>query len=150
MKIEKVIKQTTFEDSYQKAIVNLIYTGNWMRDKQNSLFKKYGLLPQHYNILRILKGRHPHAVCPGDIKEVMLDKGNDLTRLLDKLVKKGFVKRGLCEENRRKMDVMLTKEGLGFIAEIELPIKDLHAEFKKYLSQNEAEQLSHLLDKLRG
>ncbi|HYG37679.1 MAG TPA: MarR family transcriptional regulator [Cytophagales bacterium] len=149
MMIEEVIKQK-FEDSHQKAVVNLIYTGNWMRDKQHGLFRSYEILPQHYNILRILKGKYPKPVSPGEIKEVMLDKGNDVTRLLDKLVNKGWVKRGLCEENRRKMDVVITAEGLAFVEELSIPIKSIHEDLKKSLSKEEAEQLSSLLDKLRG
>jgi len=149
MKIEQVIKQEKFADGYQKALVNLIYTGNWFRDKQNAIFRSFDLLPQHYNILRILKGKNPQPVSPGEIKDVMLDKGNDLTRLLDKLVKRGFVKRELCEENRRKMDVVLTKEGISLLDELEVPVRKLHTELKKQMTEEEAEILSGLLDKLR-
>lgn len=149
MRIEEAIKQK-FGDSYQKAVVNLIYTGNWMRDKQSALFKAYDILPQHYNILRILKGKHPKPVSPGEIKEVMLDKGNDVTRLLDKLVAKGLVKRGLCEENRRKMDVLITEEGLKFVEVLSEPVKQVNQDVRNNISVEEAEQLSDLLDKLRG
>ena len=149
MKIEDAIKQSHFADSYQKATVNLIYTGNWMRDKQASFFKEHDILPQHYNALRIIKGRSPKPISPGEIKEVMLDKGNDITRLIDKLVQKGLVKRALCEENRRKMDVTITNKGLLLIKELENPLIEFTNTIKERLTEKEAEQLSTLLDKMR-
>jgi DNA-binding MarR family transcriptional regulator len=150
MQIEQAIKQPKFNDSYQKLAVNLLYTSNWLRDAQNSLLKEFDILPQHYNILRILKGKHPDPLCPGDIKEVMLDKGNDVTRLLDKLVTKGLVKRSLCEENRRKMDVYITDSGLKLLNDLEKPLHKLLEEIKERVSESEAELVSSILDKMRG
>lgn len=150
MQIEQAIKQAKFRDAYEKMAINLIFTSNWLRDWQNGILKPYDLLPQHYNVLRILKGKHPHPVCPGDIKEVMLDKGTDVTRLLDKLVKRRLVKRNLCELNRRKMDVFITEEGLELLKEIETPIKGFYEEIKNRISEEEAGQVSFILDKIRG
>jgi DNA-binding MarR family transcriptional regulator len=151
VKIEKVIKQNTrFKSSHEKAAVNLIYTSSWYRDIQNALFKDHSILPQHYNILRILKGKHPESVSPGIIKEVMLDKNNDVTRLLDKLVVKGLVKRQLCPVNRRKMDINITGKGIRLLEELDEPLKKHLTEMKKKLTDREAEQLSNLLDKMRG
>ena len=149
MNIGEAIKQSHFADSYQKAIINLLFTGNWLRDKQATLFKEHDILPQHYNVLRIIKGHSPKPISPGEIKEVMLDKGNDITRLIDKLVQKGLVKRALCEENRRKMDVTITNKGLLLIKYLDAPLNELLNEIKKRLTQPEAEELSSLLDKMR-
>jgi DNA-binding MarR family transcriptional regulator len=150
VKLEQAIKQEEFKNLYEKIGVNLIYTGNWFRDKQNQIFRKHDILPQHYNVLRILKGRFPKPASPGEIKEVMLDKGTDVTRLIDKLVNKDLVKRGLCEENRRKMDVVLTEKGLQLLKDLEGPMKLLSDQLKNRLSEGEAETLSFLLDKLRS
>jgi DNA-binding MarR family transcriptional regulator len=149
MKIEKAIKQSKFDSPLQKAVINIFYTANWLRDLQSEVFKKHGILPQHYNVLRIIKGKHPESVAPGDIKEVMLDKGNDVTRLVDKLVKMGLVKRSLCEANRRKIDINLTEKGLTFLKDLNDPMKRQFNAIKKQLSEKDAEQLSNLLDKLR-
>lgn len=149
MKIEKAIKQSKFESPIQKAVINIIYTANWFRDLQSELFKQHDILPQHYNVLRIIKGKHPQSVSPGDIKEVMLDKGTDVTRLVDKLVKRGLVKRSLCEENRRKIDINLTDKGLDFLKTLNDPMRKQYNTIKKQLSEKEAELLSDLLDKLR-
>jgi DNA-binding MarR family transcriptional regulator len=150
MRIEQVIKQEKFNDPYEKVVVNLIYTSNWVRDKQNQTFRNYDILPQHYNVLRILKGRHPNPVSPGEIKEVMLDKGTDVTRLIDKLVNKELTKRGLCESNRRKMDVVITEKGLQLLKDIEEPMQIFRNQLRDQLTEPEAGMLSNLLDKLRS
>lgn len=150
MDIGKAIKQEKFQSGYQKAMINILYTGNWLRDSQTELLKQFDILPQHYNILRIIKGKHPEPVSPGEIKEVMLDKGNDVTRLVDKLYKKGYIKRHLCKENRRKIDIHITDKGIEFLKELDEPIKKQFLNLKKQMTEKEAETLSHLLDKLRG
>ena len=151
MEIEKAIKQgSRFRSSHEKVTVNLIYTSSWLRDAQNALLKDHNILPQHYNVLRILKGKHPEPVSPGTIKEVMLEKNNDVTRLLDKLVLKGLVKRQLCPVNRRKMDINITEKGIKLLQDMDEPIKKHLVEIKKRLTDKEAEQLSYLLDKMRG
>ncbi len=149
MKIEDAIK-SNFKDNTQKALVNLVYTGNWLRDIHEKTFKEFQLLPQHYNVLRILKGKHPKPVSPGEIKEVMLDKGHDITRLLDKLVKMGFVERKICEENRRKIDINLTSKGLLKLEEMNKNLEKHTKIIYNQISEKEASALSDLLDKLRG
>lgn len=96
MEIDKLIKQSKFTDGYQKALINVIYTANHFRDTHAPIFQKYKIQGQHFNILRILKGRHPEPVTPGYIKEVILDKGRDITRLIDKLEVLGWVVRKNC------------------------------------------------------
>ena len=151
MKIENEIKQTRkFKSSHEKAMVNLVYTSNWFRDRQQSFFAPFGIKQQHYNILRILKGKHPEAISPGEIKEVMLDKAPDLTRLLDNLDALGYVKRNLCEHNRRKMDITLTRSGQSLLQKINKVLEKEANEWKEKLTDKEAEKLSSLLDKLRG
>lgn len=150
MKIEEEIKQYRFESNLHKALINLLYTNNWHRDLQQSIFKEFDLQQQHYNILRILKGSHPEPVSPGYIKEVMLDKGTDLTRLLDKLERKSLIVRKLCESNRRKIDITLTDKGLELLGRIKPVFNKLNEEISNNLSEGEAQQLSDLLDKLRG
>lgn len=149
MKIEKAIKQDRFIDNYQKVIVNLFYTANWIRDEQAKLMKAYDILPQHYNALRIIRGRYPDPISPGEIKEVLIDKANDLTRLLDKLEKKEWIIRRLCPANRRKMDITMTPNGLKLLQEIDKPMDRYVSEVKKRITDKEAATLSRLLDKLR-
>jgi len=149
VKIEEAIKQEKFDNSVEKAIVNLIYTHNWLRDGFNTILKPYGLLQQHFNVLRILRGKYPKVACPGDIKDVMLDKGNDITRLLDKLVSMELAERNLCETNRRKMDIRITEKGLALTKELSEKFEERAVGITKRLNEKDAELLSNLLDRMR-
>jgi DNA-binding MarR family transcriptional regulator len=149
VKIEKEIKQEKFKNPYQKAMVNLIFTSNWLNDKMKSSFKPYDLTSQQYNVLKILKGRYPDPAAAGDIKDVMLDKTPDLTRLIDRLIKKELVSRRTCEHNRRKVDILISEKGVALIEKIEVEFKGDKVMFDG-LSSKEASALSDLLDKIRG
>lgn len=147
MGIQEEIK-SKFDNNVVMATINVFYTANWLRDLGQPIYKKYGILSQHYNILRIVRGKSPEPVSPGEIKEVMIDKGRDLTRLIDKLVTLGYLCRGLCEHNRRKMEITITQKGLDLINEIAVDNQEMFKNFN--LNEEEALQLSNLLDKLRG
>lgn len=147
MGIKEEIK-SKFDNNQIMATVNIFYTANWLRDISAPIYKKYGLLSQHYNILRIVRGRNPKSVSPGYIKEVMLDKGRDLTRLVDKLVKLKYVERKLCETNRRKMEIKITQSGLEIVEVVEKAMDQLYKGYK--LTEKESLELSNLLDKLRA
>ena len=99
--------------------------------------------------MRILKGKYPEPVSPGYIKEVMLDKGSDLTRLVSKLVNLGFVNRDVCQDNKRKMDISLTQQGYEAVEKISKEVNESDMELKT-LTEKEYEQISNLLDKMRG
>lgn len=150
MDIEKEIKQSKFDSEIEKVIVNIIFTYNALRDAHLEILKPHGILMQHYNVLRILRGKHPKSVCPGEIKAVMLDKGNDVTRLVDKLVSMGLVTRQLCEANRRKIDVNITEKGLELTKLLSQKLEVFGQKANKNISDAEAKELSSLLDKLRG
>lgn len=150
MKIEDAIKQKKkFDLPVQKAMVNIIYTYHWLMDKQSEVFKKEDITLQQYNVLRILKGRYPDAACVGDIKEVMLDKNPDLTRLCDRLVKKNLIVREFNSTNRRQVLIKITKQGLQLIKDLDPDLKKL-AQNNFFLHDKEADKLSDLLDKMRG
>lgn len=143
------IGQDVFKDKKLKALLNVMYTSNWIRDFHAPIFKDYGILQQHYNVLRIVRGRKGELVTPGEIISVMLDKGRDLTRLVDKLVKNGYLEREQCPENRRKVNISITKEGLRITEEIEVKISDW-IESRILLSDEESDLLNQLLDKMRN
>ncbi len=146
--IESLIKQTRFKDNFEKAIINVIYTANYFRDIHLQVFKPYKIQSQHFNILRILRGKYPEPISPGYIKEVMLDKGRDITRLVDKLEILGLVKRANCDKNKRKVNISLTKFGVQKVDEITEKFSEIHDDMKK-LSDAEYHKLSQLLDKIR-
>jgi DNA-binding MarR family transcriptional regulator len=148
LEFSKAIKQSKFNSNYEMALLNLWYTSNYIRDNHQSVFKDYDIKAQHYNVLRIINGQHPKPVSPGYIIDVMLDKGRDLTRLVDKLVKIGYLHRCTREDNRRKVAITITPEGQEVVREIGEKIAIWVARHKN-LNEEESEQLSRLLDKMR-
>ena len=148
MKIEEEIKQSKFKSPYQKAVINLLFTANWLEDHHQQYFKNYGLTLQQFNILRILKGQHPKAISATEIKMRMLDKNSDVSRLLDRLEGKGLIDKATCESDKRAADISITTAGLEILKDLDHKQKDFDAFLK--LSAEEAEQLSNLLDKGRG
>ncbi len=145
--LEDEIKQSKFKSQIQKGFLNILYTSNYLRDKTAPFFKENGILQQHYNILRIVKGKKDEPTSPGQIIEVMLDKGRDLTRLVDKLVKIGYLERRTSPTNRRKVEIFITLEGENIIEIIDLKITRFYSDLG--INEGEAEILNNLLDKIR-
>lgn len=148
MKIEEEIKQVKFKSPYQKAVINLIFTANWLQGHQQEFFKKFGLTNQQFNILRILKGQHPKTISATEIKSRMLDKNSDVSRLLDRLALKELITKSVCPNDKRAADISITEAGLEILSELDHKQKDIDTVLK--LSAEEAELLSSLLDKGRG
>lgn len=150
MELGKEIKMTKpFRSEQDKAFINVIYTGNVLSEQVAIMLKEYKLNDQHFNILRILKGRYPNCASPGEIKEVLLNKRGDLTRLIEKLVKLNLVRREVNVDNRRKVDVALLPAGLDQLRILEKRIDSAEHQ-KNNLTEAEAAELNRLLDKLRG
>ena len=123
MNIQQLIKQSKFESPQQMAYINLLYTYYYFHEKHCALLKPYGILPQHYNVLKIVKGRHPNPVTPSHILDVMLDKKRDLTRLVDKLVDLGLLHRSQSPENKRYIHILLPEAGLELTLKLEADLK---------------------------
>ena len=136
---------STFPNNRVKALLNIIYTANWINSRQNEFFKDFGISPQQYNILRILKGAG-EPIKVQTIKDRMLERSPNATRLMDKLCSKNLIERLPSENDRRVVKIAITKLGKELLKSI--PI-DLNNDLLKNLNENEAEQLSHLLDKMR-
>lgn len=136
---------TTFPNNKVKALLNIIYTANWISSQQNAFFKPYGISPQQYNILRILKGVG-EAIKVQTIKERMVERAPNATRLMDKLCTKELIERIPCPEDRRVVHIVITENGKLLLEEISKNLKD---DLLKNLSEDEALQLSNLLDKIR-
>lgn len=150
MEIEKEIVQSKFKNALQKAIVNILFTGNWLNSHEASVLKPYGLTIQQYNILRILRGQHPKPATISLLTERMLDKMSNASRLVDKLLAKGLVDRHICPSDRRQANVLINDKGLALLLEMDTVIDRLDNTMGNHLSDAELETLSHLLDRLRG
>ncbi len=150
MKLETEIRQAKpFRNEYHKAVVNIIYSGKWMLQFVTDLVKEYGLTPQQYNILRILRGTYPEAMGVLQIRNRMLDRMSDASRIVELLRKKGLVERNTCEDNRRKMDVIITEAGLNVLEVLEKENETMDKQLES-LDEQEIAQLNYLLDKVRG
>lgn len=148
MSIEKDIN-THFKNDFQKTRLNIHFTHNYLSHKSNSLFKEYGLSSTQFNVLRILRGQYPNAACIGLIKEHMLDKSSDVSRIVDRLVSKQLIERHECPVDRRQKDIIISKNGLAVLTKMDTCEKTLDAQLK-HLNKNELETLNNLLDKLRN
>lgn len=148
MKINEIIRQKQFRDEQERAWINLVYTFNHLTDRINKVFRQFDITNQQYNVLRILRGRKDQVSCCSDVKEVMLDKNPDLTRLCDRLVVKGLIKREPNEFNRREVGLSITADGLALLEKIQ-PEMEKHNRFLYNLTEEEATRLSLLIDKLR-
>ncbi|GAA0539539.1 MarR family winged helix-turn-helix transcriptional regulator [Chitinophaga japonensis] len=148
--IEKILSQKAFNTEYTKGLVSLIFVGNWMVSRHQQFFKKFDITMQQYNILRILRGQHPKAANINMLKERMLDKMSDVSRLVERLRKAELVERKSCEADRRAVDVKITAKGLQLLKEIDEEIESLEDCLRQSLSPKEAAQLNKLLDKMLG
>lgn len=136
---------STFPNNRIKALLNIIYTANWITGFQNEFFKGYGISPQQYNILRILRGSgEPLKV--QTIKNRMLERSPNATRLMDKLCAKDLIERLPSVDDRRVVKIAITQKGIDLLKSIP---NDLNKDLIKNLSEEEAGQLSSLLDKMR-
>ena len=149
MKIEDEIQQKKFKDDYQKLVVNLLYTSNWMNAHFESLFKGSDITLQQYNVLRILRGQFPNASSIKLIKERMLDRMSDASRIVDKLVTKKLVIRKQSDSDKRSVDVVISDTGLNLLQSLDV-LDEKSKELLKSLSKAEITELNNLLDKLRG
>ncbi len=149
MQIEKEIQSTNFEDNYHKVIINISYTYGWIANISREKFEQHNLTSQQFNILRILRGQYPCPATVNLLKERMIDKMSDASRIVDRLIQKGMVSRCTNKKDRRAVDIRISELGLKTLAKMdtEFKAKDF---LKDHLTEEEAGQLSDLLDKLRG
>lgn len=134
-----------FVSNKLKALINIKYTANWLNSKENEFFKPYGISPQQYNILRILRGAKD-KIKVQIVKDRMIERAPNATRLMDKLCDKFFIERERCEHDRRVVYVKITKTGLELLYTID---DNKNLSFLENLTDEEALTLSDLLDKLR-
>lgn len=134
-----------FDNNKVKALINILYTANWITNFQNIFFKPFGISPQQYNILRILNGAN-EPLKVQVIKERMIDRSPNATRLMDKLCAKNLIERIPCPGDRRVVHITITEKGKKLLNDISDNFND---DILKNINESEATQLSDLLDKLR-
>jgi DNA-binding MarR family transcriptional regulator len=148
MGLEKDIHQPRFRNEWQKAMINLTYTHNWMTERFKAMLDRFDLTAQQFNILRILRGAG-EPLSTLQIRERMLDKMSDTSRIVDRLILKKLVKKSVCEHDKRLVDVVITEAGLEILTQIDKMNHEMDNIISN-LSSEEAEQLNKLLDKMRN
>lgn len=148
MSIEKDISQRKFKTEFQKAMVNLIFTHNWMTERMKQFFEQADLTSQQFNILRILRGAG-QPLSTLQIRQRMLDKMSDTSRIVDRLIKKGLVKKVICKTDRRLVDVSITEKGMKLLEKLD-DMQDTLDGILSNLNEADAKQLNKLLDKIRN
>lgn len=148
MRIEDAIQQKQFEHEWQKATINIMFTSNWISQIIKENLKLHDITLQQYNVLRILKGQYPNPVTTSVIRERMLDKMSDASRIVERLHKKGWVLRQQCPSDRRLVDIVITEAGLELLKTIDLDREQIDFILKN-LTESEAQLLNELLDKIR-
>ena len=147
MSLEKDINQPKFRSEFQKATINLIFTYNWMNEQMKGFFENEGLTSQQFNILRILRGAG-QPISTLQIRQRMLDKMSDTSRIVDRLILKGFVKKVVCKTDKRLVDVSITDKGKKILSKLDAKESDMDAIINS-ISEAEAKSLNKILDKLR-
>ena len=149
MELQKEIKTSRFESVFQQAVVNVFYTYSWCTEQMKQIVAPYEITTQQFNVLRILRGRHPKPSTINLIKSRMMDKMSDASRIVDRLVQKGLVEKEINTTDKRAVDIRISRKGLTLLKRMDEEV-DLSAMVSSNLTEEEALQLNLLLDKLRG
>lgn len=148
MSIEQDINQKKFRNEHQKVTINIIYTFNWITEQSKAIFEKADITAQQFNILRILRGAGA-PLSTLQIRQRMLDKMSDTSRIVDRLILKGLVKKNICKSDKRLVDVSITDKGRKLLEKLDKHDDEMDA-ITGSLSEAEAKTLNKLLDKIRN
>lgn len=148
MRLEDRLKVKGFRDEQQRTLINLFYTYSIVNADFKDMLKKVELTPQQFNILRILRGQYPAKVKVKDVKGRMIDRSSDLTRIVDRMQKKGLVLRSTSTDDRRQMNLTITDRGLRILEVASDMVLQFEENFTE-LPEQELKKLNELLAKLR-
>ena len=149
MKIEQSIKQSRFDSLEEKLVVNIMYTSNRLHFLISKMFKPYGLSPEQFNVLRILRGQNGNPISLLSIEDRMLDKSSNVSRLIDKLLIKQYITRSISKSDRRKVDVRISQIGLDVLKKIDVDLALFFKKINTLISHSDANQMNDLLDNFR-
>ena len=147
MSIDKDINQSKFKSEHQKVLINIIYTSNWLNEKVKLILDREDITRQQFNILRILRGAG-EPISTLQIRQRMLDKMSDTSRIVDRLEIKGLVKKNTCENDKRMVDVYITAKGKKLLEKIDRSEDEMNA-IAGALTEADAKTMNKLLDKMR-
>lgn len=148
MKLEDVLKTGKFSSETQKAGLNIMYTAWWLKTQISRELKTFGLTAEQFNVLRILKGKHPEKMCVKDIGSRMIERNSNVPRIIDRLVAKKYVDRSNSEIDKRETVIALTEDGIDILGNASGKVNELFSETFR-LREEDAKQLNILLESIR-
>ena len=146
MKLEAAIQSSGFKNEKQKAVVNIMYTAYQVKIRISKVLKDYGLTPEQYNVLRILKGKYPEQMCVKDIAERMIERSSNVPRIIDRLEVKKLVKRSQSGADRRETVIILAQAGINLLEAVTPELEKSHNQVSD-MDEAEVKQLNDLLDR---
>ncbi len=148
VKLEQALQSDKFTNQVQKATLNVLYTAWWIKTILSRELKEYGLTHEQYNVLRILKGKHPQQMCVKDVAGRMIEKSSNVPRIVDRLEIKKLVRRSNSSEDKRETLITLTSAGISVLESANKQVDEVFNSFIS-LSNKEAVDLNMLLEKAR-
>lgn len=149
MKLEEAIRSNRFDSGKHKATINILYTAYWLKNSFSNAIKPEDITMEQYNVLRILKGKHPEQMCVKDIGSRIIEKSSNVPRIIDRLVIKKLAKRTPSKIDKRETLVALTDKGISVLAKATAAIENITNDMAG-ISEDEAVALNDLLEKMRG
>ncbi len=146
---EKEAVTTRYRNDRHKAIANFLFTYSNVASRLQKMLSEHQLSVQQFNILRILQRQYPKPSCNCSIRKQMLDARSDITRIVDRLVKDGLAVRRSCSDDRRKVNITITKKGLDLLARMD-PLNDKMDGIMGCLTDDEVAEFNRILDKVRN
>lgn len=149
MGIDKDIHQVRFQNEYHRASVNILFTYGWLMERIKNFLEPFDITPQQFNILRILRGSYPKPLSTLQLRDRLLDKMSDTSRIVDRLITKGLVKKAISPKDRRLVDITISDKGRKLLQKLDLRQNELDGILGN-INESEAETLSKILDKIRN
>ena len=149
MGIDKDIHQDRFLNEHQRASVNILFTYGWMMERIKDFLKPVDITPQQFNILRILRGNYPKPLSTLQIRDRMLDKMSDTSRIVDRLILKGLVNKFTSQRDHRLVDIIISPKGRKLLEKLDTRQHELDGILGN-ISEKDATTLSKILDKIRN
>ncbi len=147
--LEERLKSKPITDPHMRAFLNVMVTGVWLEARMNTLLKPHGLTEPQFNVLRILRGQHGALMNLYEISARMVHPTSNVSRIIDKLLEKGCVTREASAENRRRVDIAITEEGLKLLDGVQPAVEQHFHEFATRLTLEDAKCLSDALEAVR-
>ena len=149
MKLEEAIKSNKFRNEVHKAGLNILYTAWWLKTMMSKELKEYGLTHEQYNVLRILKGKHPEQICVKEIACRMIEKSSNVPRIIDRLETKKLVKRASSDSDKRETVIVLTSAGINILQHSTERINKL-MDKTIVIDEKKAAVLNNILEEIRA